>query len=76
MKIKSCGVKILEPISELIYIFENSNPRIFNDLSSRLSFSENKKNEFLYKNTRGNLDALNIGKLYDLYKKDKFSLST
>jgi hypothetical protein len=61
----------IKPVYELIYVFENLNSQIFNDLSSSLSMTEDQKSEFLYKNTRGNFDSLNISKLYDLLKKDK-----
>ena len=55
----------------IIFLFENLNPKIFNDLSPAINTSKSQKQEVLYKNTRGNLDLLNISKLFELYKKDK-----
>lgn len=58
-------------ISEVIFLFENLNLQIFGDLSPSMNAPESQKQDILYKNTRGNLDVLNISKLYDLYKNDK-----
>lgn len=58
-------------ISEVIFLFENLNSQIFKDLSPVMNATESQKQDFLYKNTRGNSDELNTSKLFELYKKNK-----
>lgn len=58
-------------VNELIFLYENLDSVIFNDLTPSINGSKF-ENTLLYKNTRGVYDVLNISKLYDLYVTDKY----
>lgn len=58
-------------ISEVIFLFENLNPQIFNDLSPSVNEQESQKQDILYKSTRGTSDELNTSKLFEQYQNNK-----
>lgn len=57
------------PISNIIYLFDNCKPQLFIDLMTTLN--EEQRENTLYKMTRGNMEVLNITKLFEIYNKNK-----
>lgn len=58
------------PVKELFFLYEKLDPKIFDELSPRMTKKAIMDTK-LYKKTRGVYDVLNISKLYSLFQEEK-----
>lgn len=67
------NIKDYKPVKDLIFLYENLDTKIFNDLTPSIDKEKNKRQEkeVLYRKTRGVYNILNITKLYELFLEDK-----